>query len=333
MRLIIGLDYELFFGRSTGSIEHCLIEPMTALMKVLDKYGVRVTLFVDSGYLVKLQETGQQKELSIIQSQLNLLAKRGHDLQLHIHPHWEDSHFTDNGWDLDTTRYRLHNFPADQKNEIVSRYKAALTHCAENEVFAYRAGGWCLQPFTEIADALQSNGIWLDSTVFKNGISTNPNRSFNFSDLPEKPFWRFSDDPTVEDSAGDFVELPIGSIRVGPSFFWHLAIRRKLMSSSLTNYGDGQALANTGSYYLTRLTTRSYAPVAIDGLKAGLLEKAYRQQLSNNQNGILNVMGHPKSLTPYSIDQLDKFLSRHEVESVTCQDFADQKLAGKTDNE
>ena len=149
---LLSLDYELFFGNNCGTVENCIINPTKQLLTILDKYDFKVSLFVDAGFLVRLKQQSQKfpelkKEYDSIKTQLKQLSSNGHDIQLHIHPHWEDSYFDGNGWVIDTKRYRLHDFSPEEIKSIVTNYKQELESCSEQDVFAFRAGGWCLQPF------------------------------------------------------------------------------------------------------------------------------------------------------------------------------------------
>ncbi|MGC3833446.1 hypothetical protein ACPSKX_03745 [Moritella viscosa] len=54
VKLILSLDYELFFGDNTGSIENCMINPTQLLLQLLNKYNCKVSLFVDAGFLRNL---------------------------------------------------------------------------------------------------------------------------------------------------------------------------------------------------------------------------------------------------------------------------------------
>ena len=95
------------------------------------------------------------RDYSIVMRQLDTLREEGHSLQLHIHPHWEDSYYAGDKWVLKTERYRLHDFSEKEIEEIVFRYKKVLTDIVGDRVFAFRAGGWCLQPFAKIKAALE----------------------------------------------------------------------------------------------------------------------------------------------------------------------------------
>jgi hypothetical protein len=327
-QLLLSLDYELFFGTKTGTVQNCLIKPINELIQVLDKFNIKVSLFVDVGFLIKLKEFSSafprlQEQYNIIQQQLLALSKKGHDLQLHIHPHWEDSYYTKNGWVINTKRYRLHDFSEDEIVELVTTYKAELELCTLNKVFAFRAGGWCIQPFDKLKKALQKNNIWLDSTVYKNGYSDHPSRFIDFKHLPNKPFWRFSNDPLKVDEKGYFVEIPINSIKTSPLFFWQLAYHKKFSKNLFKPFGDGEAIISNGNYYFDRLTKATYGPVMIDGYKSIQLQQAYEQHINNAENNtIFNVMGHPKSLSQYSLKKLEAFLSKNkEIKSVTYLDF------------
>ena len=149
VKFLLSLDYELFFGASTGSVEQCMISPTWQLLRVLDKYKAKVSLFVDAGFIIKHRQYAldypelKQQYLSI-KYQLQSLIAQGHDTQLHIHPHWQDSYYTNDGWVMNTSRYRLHDFSQPELQRIVKSYKQELESCIDNEVFAYRAGGWCL---------------------------------------------------------------------------------------------------------------------------------------------------------------------------------------------
>ena len=334
IQLLLSLDYEIFFGKNCGSVEKCILHPTQQLLTLLNKYDCKVSLFVDAGFLVKLKEYAVdfpflQWQYAAIKKQLQALSSQGHDIQLHIHPHWEDSYYDGNAWVINTRRYRLHDFSPQEINEIVTSYKQELESCSEQTIFAFRAGGWCLQPFDEIKQALQDNNIWLDSTVFAQGHSDDPTRWFKFNQIPTKAYWHFDDDPLTALQDGYFTELPISATKTSPLFFWKLALRKKISSHLFTPFGDGQAMLASRSYYIERLTKTTYGPVMLDGSKAGQLEKAFKEHLKlADKNSIFNVMGHPKSLSPYSLIKLENFIRKHkELTSITYQDLKHLKNA------
>ncbi|WP_028862293.1 hypothetical protein [Psychromonas aquimarina] len=328
VKLLLSLDYELFFGNKSGSVEHCLLRPTRYLLNVVNRYNVKISLFVDAGFLIKLKQYSADfpllaEQYAAIKKQLQSLSQQGHDIQLHIHPHWQDSYYSSKGWVINSKRYRLHDFCRQEQNEIVTSYKQELESCSEQKIFAFRAGGWCLQPFEDIRQSLENNNIWLDSTLFAEGRCDDPSRWFNFKDMPDKAWWNFKNDPLTEQLDGYFTELPISAVKTSPLFFWKLAFHKQFSSSKFSAFGDGQAIIHDKSYYIQRLSRTTCGPVSLDGSKAGQLDKALKEHKNKaDPHAVFNVMGHPKSLTPYSLEKLNTFLQEHhELSSITYQDL------------
>lgn len=327
MKFLLSLDYEIFFGSRTGSVENCLIKPVNALLETVAPYGCKLSLFVDAGFLLRLSEQAEHyphllQELDIIKRQLESLIAKGHDVQLHIHPHWEDSYFDGTRWQIITKRYKLHDFAEDEILRITHRYKDILAKITGSAIFAYRAGGWCLQPFDKIAHALQCEGVWLDSTVFLHGLSEDEDRWFDFRGAPAKPFWTFTDNPVQPDENGSFVEVPISSFSVLPTFFFKMVAARLMKSSGNTCFGDGVSMEYGKSYYIQRLTRPTNSPASIDGLKADLLQNAFQQHQRHKRGEIFHVMGHPKALFRNSLRSLNNFLQNNKkLEPITFKDL------------
>lgn len=327
-RILLSLDYELFFGPRTGTVEHCLIIPTRELAKTAEHHGARLSLFVDALYLQRLTEEARrfpclQQDLDAIHRQLVSLKDAGHDIQLHLHPHWLDSTFDGDRWHVVPTRYKLHDFTPEAITAMTGAAKGLLQRLTDGPVFAFRAGGWCMQPFAPIAPALLAHDIWLDSTVFAGGVSDDQDRWFDFSSAPVKDDWRFSDDPNREDRQGPFVEIPISAMRVTPPLFWRMVINRKVLpQAGHRPFGDGAPMVWGNSYFFRRLTSSTISVASMDGFKAGLLTRAYREERRTSGKRLFHAMGHPKALTPSALARLDDFLTGlGDFTSVTFLDF------------
>jgi len=320
--IFITLDYELFFGEISGTQERCIIKPTEKLLKLLAKYNIKATFFVDSGYLIKLKEYSKKnvrlaKDYDNLVKQLEQLSENGHDIQLHIHPHWEDSFFDGQKWVLRTHRYRLHDFNEIEINDIVYRYKKVLTDIVGDNIFAFRAGGWCVQPFSKIKNALNKQNIWLDSTVFKNGKNNSKTHFFDFSKCPDKTCWRFKDNPITEDVQGFFLELPISSFKVSPVFFWKLAYFKKFGGIKYKSFGDGKAIRGSVLDKFRMLTRFTNTVVSIDGIKSSLLQKSYEKHKKEGDVEDFVIIGHPKALTTFSLEKLEEFVIKNEPNKFT----------------
>lgn len=316
MNIFITLDYELFFGRNSGTQERSIIQPTNRLLDVLGKYGVKASFFVDSGYLLKLEQYRKgfpllESDYQNIVEQLRRLSSDGHDIQLHIHPHWEDSYYDGDRWVIDTTRYRIHDFSKDDVVDLIRRYKNVLTSLTGTEPFAYRAGGWCIQPFKHLMDALRLNNVWLDSTLFQNGKNDSDTHFFDFMGMPDKTMWRFENDPLIENPHGYFTEIPISSYRVSPLFFWKLAFYKKFGSDKHKSFGDGSAAGGSRLDKLRMLTRYTDSVVSIDGYKASYLSKSFVQFLKKSDHSNFVIIGHPKAMSEYSLDRLEQFIQKN----------------------
>lgn len=333
MNILLTLDYEIFFGKNTGSIERSIILPTNILLDVLNKYNIKASFFVDSGYILKLDEqrklySALEKDYIAVIEHIKYISDGGHDIQLHIHPHWEDSYFDGSKWVINTNRYRLHEFSEEDIDNIFYRYKKALTNIVGDNVFAYRAGGWCIQPFEQLSRALKNNGIWLDSTLFNNGINRSNTHFFDFSNMAKKSVYRFEEDPLLENNNGYFIEVPISSHRVYPWFYWKLAFHKMLAGKEHQMLGDGQGISSGSKLDKIRmLLARSYMAVSMDGYKSKLLETSFNYYKKRNSihNDNFVIIGHPKAFTSFSIKQLERFIHKNRGEQfitysqVTCQ--------------
>jgi len=251
-----------------------------------------------------------QQEADQVFRHLDTLSRAGHELHLHIHPHWEDTRRGADGWQFDLTRYALQSFHPPEILDIVTRYKSAIARFVGAEsVFCYRAGGWVIQPFDTLAPALRSNGIWLDSTVFPGGVTEDSSQKLDFRRSPDKDYWRFETDPLLEESQGYFLEIPISSTCVPPWAYWNLAARKLIGGARHRPWGNGAAIPLGKRDLAAKLLSRTTSAVSIDGPKAGWLESAYRQHKRKGRRCFV-IIGHPKALTPYSIDALEQFLRK-----------------------
>jgi hypothetical protein len=314
LRTLLTFDYEVYFGRRTGSVERCLLEPTDALVRVARKHRAPLAFFVDTGYLLALRRemrgrTPLRLAHDAICRQLSDLARRGHELHLHVHPHWEDARWEGGEWKLDLARYALQSFEPAQAGEIVKRYLEALRELGGASAGrAFRAGGWVIQPFDRLRPALRSAGVKIDSTVYPGGHRASPVQPYDFRRAPARSRWRFEHDPLVEDPEGGFLEVPIASRSLGPSFYWRLALAKKVGGKRHRAFGDGHPIAMDGGDLAAKLTRPSTSVVSVDGLKADFLEAAADDYRRRGLEDFV-VIGHPKALTPHSIERIDRFLA------------------------
>jgi peptidoglycan/xylan/chitin deacetylase (PgdA/CDA1 family) len=324
MKIFITLDYELYFGSDTGNPEHCMVRPTEELLKLTDPLGIKFTCFVDSGYLLALEhQKGEypvlQKDYEMIAKQLRQLSKAGHGIELHIHPHWEDSFFGSRGWEINTHRYKLSAFSESEVLRIVQKHTALLEKITGKPPKAYRAGGWSAQPFQPIGRALENCGVFIDSSVFPGGYYKSDHQEFDFRSVPAYTTeYQFSSGLTIPDSQGKFREIPISSQKVSPFFYWKMAWAKVFGDLDHRSFGNGQPIRLSRGYF-DKLTRTSVDVVSMDGYKSNLLKKAFKNHVKHTSNqGNFVIIGHPKAFTRDSLKRFKRFLEETCREHQYC---------------
>lgn len=328
MQVYLTFDYELYFGARTGTLEKCILEPTRLLMDVASRHDVRFCMFVDVGYLLRLEQESiahpqLKQDLTALTAQLELLIKKGHDLQLHIHPHWEDSHFDGRSWKCNVNRYKLSDFDDQSIHRIFRSYKERLDRITGGDkVFAFRAGGWCIQPFERLKEAMHANSIKVDSSVFPGGYFQSEHYDYDFRKAPRSSSWRFNSDPVTPEENGSFIELPISSIRQSPFFYWKLFLLGRIFPHFHKPLGDGEPVPAPGQRFeiLTRYTTQT---VSVDGYNAQSLQRALNLATSKSASDLV-VIGHPKAMSRFSIRKLEEFITLNKA-THTFTTFIEQK--------
>ena len=335
MKIILSFDYELFFGASSGSPEKCMIEPSVVLAALAAKFRAPLCFFVDTGYLVALRRLSAASALlrgqeAMFRRNLDGLAAQGHEILLHVHPHWEDAVWTGERWDFDLSRFCLSDFDPAAVLDIVKRHADELRpHTRSGRIHAYRAGGWAVQPFHPIGRALKAAGIRIDSTVFPGGRDVSGKTNFDFTGAPQKQQWHFENDPAVEDPQGNFLEIPTSSMTVSPLYYWRLAFSRLAARADLKPFGDGAVRsmpsASNRRDKLNKLLASSLYCVTLDGMKASLALVEYRRARKRGAE-LLVLLSHPKMMTLFSVECLRRLLEEihrngDEVVGYECFDF------------
>ncbi len=327
MNLFLTYDYELFFGAPTGSVEKCLIEPTNLLREISKRTGVKMVFFVDTGYLKQLENFRSkfpkvETEYQLVKQQIETLVTEGHDCQLHIHPHWEDSFHTGENWQMVTDRYKLVDFSDQEIDEIVTEYAEILGRWTNRPIQSYRAGGWCLQPFNRIQKSLKKIRIKLDSTVFGGGKFTAGNYYYDFTSIPTKSTWRFSDDLCVEDVKGEFLEYPISNYYYSVFFFWRLFLLGRLQPHLHKPIGDGYPMPSPG-LRKTMLTKGMRLSASMDGYFVTKLNQVVKTNQKQGFNETV-ILGHPKACTQFALKKLEGFIEAHKNKHqfITFQDLA-----------
>jgi hypothetical protein len=124
-----------------------------------------------------------------------------------------------------------------------------------------------------------------------------------------KDNYHFQKDICVEVPDGTFIELPISSMRYSPVFFWKLYLLGRLLPHRHKMLGDGNFVPQPGRKRQSLLQT-TMNHVSTDGYFASKLESFHRKASKNGRNYSV-VIGHPKSMTEFSFEKLERFIAEN----------------------
>ncbi|MDI6449524.1 hypothetical protein [Anaerobaca lacustris] len=192
IELVITIDYELF-GNGSGDVRRDVIEPTNRLLAICDRYGAKLTLMFEVAEYWAFQEAERDGRLDLAYSPSREMERqaqdavgRGHDVQLHLHPQWIGARYEDGLWHLHSERMRLIDLrdSADPSGSAavearLSRGKRTLEAMLQGVdpgygCFAFRAGGFFVQPAAAVIAGLRNAGLWADSSVVCGHVASEP---------------------------------------------------------------------------------------------------------------------------------------------------------------
>lgn len=314
MDVYLTLDFELFLGVKSGTVQNCMVKPTGRLLEIARKTGMVFTFFVDAAYLVRLNELKQnhtdiQTDFDEVTNLLKRVVAEGHDVELHIHPQWVSSEYVDGEWKIDAEHYKLADITDETADELFAAGCDLLEKITGKRPIAFRAGGFSAEPYEKLLRLMKNNGLSVDSSVYPGTIYQSPQQQYNYLDAEQGRIYRFSDNPVVENRDGSFFELPLSVYPVSPLYFWKLVFQRLSKQKNHERIGDGVSVSTANRTIFKRLTRSENIHATIDESKISFLWKAFKKA-QKRKDTVFCVIGHPKLATEYSLSKLEKVLQR-----------------------
>lgn len=349
-KFILTIDYELHLGNITGSVRECMIEPTHKLMDVLDCNHSKMTVFWDILHYYKLLELRDthpllKEDCLLIEMQVREMFERGHDIQLHIHPHWLDATYSDERWVFDYSRFSLKCLNLEKnRNDIDTIYGCIYQSRILLETYmrnfsptyratTFRAGGYLIEPFSLIKGALEDNNITIDSSVCPDMKMDIMPFNFNFSRFPTERY-SFDDDLKRDNSLGQFIEYPIATVFIPfiYKFYFRLLFHLKYFRLPLELKGTGScnAVVSKKKSKISRLTemltNKEVCQLTIDSS----FKEKFKYLVSKSSDGAVMIL-HPKFLNNHTIQALHDMLSRNDIfcNSILNNESALRQLSSK----
>lgn len=322
MYICITFDYELFFGKNIGTYDEVLFQPTYALIDELEKRGISATFFADVCSIPVAEKYNQIEYINGFQKQLIYMKQHGHDVQLHLHPHWYHSIWTDEGWNFSNQGYRIHEYEEGCINDIISRgigfLKETLFPIDNNyECIAYRAGGFSIQPHEQVITSLYDNGIRVDSSVAPQLYINSEANFYDYRHKLEKVNWNISNstDWWRDSKEGKYLfEIPVATIDKSPIPF---LLRRAFVPKTVKlDLGKKR-----GTYISAQTTTESrwkayykyttgFNTISMDSYSAEYLYTQTKRFLAKTKakDSFVAIIGHPKLVNQKYIANLCRYI-------------------------
>lgn len=222
----VTLDYETWQPIPPGRTidwEADVFRPAGEFLRVADGEKATLTLMAEAGEYLWLRRY-EPATAARMERQWQEALRRGHDVQLHLHPSWLPelgARREAGAWVWDGSRAKAADYPGDLKARI-GECRTALESVLRPidpsyRVVAFRAGAYQAQPFARLYDALVACGIECDSSVHAGGHSPERGYDYRLAFSRHQPYFASRHDPQLlapPDERG-IVELPLFAWRPG----------------------------------------------------------------------------------------------------------------------
>ena len=218
--IVITVDYEIF-GNGTGDVRQHVTEPTERMCRIAEKYEVPVTIFFELEEYLQFERHGRELRRLLgydpaeeMRRQAADLARRGHDIQLHLHPQWHGARLQGSDWNLHHDKLTVDALFESQEETtaFIRERREALEAISERPVMTYRAGGFAAQPGRRLLKALEQTGFAVESSVVK-GLHRPRPHPLDYRSAPSaRRLWRISEEVSREEPGGPLWEIPIHSV-------------------------------------------------------------------------------------------------------------------------
>jgi len=166
-------DWELS-GDGSGDIRRLQFEPLRRLVSIYNGLGIRGSFNAEvMQQLTFRQHQGRHQELKVLADEWDDVVRetfrQGHDIQLHIHPQWQNAKYKDGRWKL-TADWSILNYSREAALQMLQGGKEYLENLLHEidpkyRCVSFRSGAWCIAPSPHMLDLLVKLGIVFDMSI------------------------------------------------------------------------------------------------------------------------------------------------------------------------
>lgn len=307
--ILLTFDYELPLGGVTKSYQDSLFDPTHELLQVAHQLEVPIVLFADILSFFQFDRKGFSNYALPFKDQLQQALLQGHDVQLHLHPHWLNTEIQENHFVPDA-RFALGNYSDAEIESYIKLGVDSLTQMAQEvlpsyKCLAYRAGGYNLTLKKEvILPLLEQQGIRFDSSMAHGYYFWSELSKVDYRKLPNQGNWRL--DHTK------ILEVPIAtkpkSLFEIPTFlklkkYGHRAVHRGKIIHENSAIPFVEKWNMMGASRMLTVDNFTYSSDYLNSI----LEH-HLLQYDHSDNLTLALIGHPKAMGAYSLELLSQFV-------------------------
>lgn len=322
IRLLLTFDHELPLGSLKTSYKRALFDPTERLFESAAKHDFPISLFTDVLCALRYKDWDNEGFYEPYVNQLQKAVSLGHDVQLHLHPHWLTSDY-ENGTVIPSRDYSLADFENNKKlniGDIVNQGTRLLEDVCRKandnyNVLAFRAGGYNIEPGSkEIFSQLAKNGIKYDSSVVLKYYFVSSLSLIDFRKLPHMPNWFIGDNGNFRKAANSgILVIPVAAIPKTPFEIptrfklKHFANRAPESHGSMIHEGNpGNRLQQLRMLFSSRMLTFDNHTLSAKYLMRILDYNV--QKFSRFETLNLATCSHPKTMGDYSFSLMEKFI-------------------------
>ena len=166
-------DWELS-GNGSGDIRRLQFEPLRRLLSIYNRLSIHGSFNAEVMQQITFrQHQDQHKELKTLADEWDETVRetfrQGHDVQLHIHPQWQNAEYKDGSWKL-TADWSILNYSRAEALQMLQRGKAYLENLLKDidpnyRCVSFRSGAWCIAPSPHMLELLVQLGIVFDMSI------------------------------------------------------------------------------------------------------------------------------------------------------------------------
>ena len=330
LRLLLSFDHELSLG-GADSYANNMFDPTDRLIDLADELDVPITLFTDVCCAIRFRRWDARGFFDPFRRQVEVAIDRGHDVQLHLHPHWMDTEYRD-GRFFPARTYSLGDFHdrewPNNISGIVQQGVELLNELCrpvrpDYRCVAFRAGGCSMAPrTTEILEALYENGIRIESSIAKGFQYGCELWKVDYRNMPGSANWFISPSgPLNREATSGLYEIPIAARPRTPVNNIPFLFKRVLYRNR--QYATGGRSIDVGATSvidkLKRLAPHSTWMLGFDNHTESVADvmrtlKSHIRSHSQEDEITCSVISHPKFMGDYARSVMKSFVERVRAE-------------------